>query len=206
MKKFLTLLTFGFISMFVTINAHAASFEDMADHVESGSGLVYNPISKGLMTKESSIEYLKIAKENLGSTNAENNDHLDKILDNAYVKTKNLKVIPNSEQKGASNMLRGSSIPTEPYYLDGIVYSSSLFLGSGWRYGGYRFLFRDYNKNPYFGVAATKHSFNFYIVIGDPVVVPADGVYRYYPSHGVSVIKPYFSTYIPISGSRYYIQ
>lgn len=207
MKKLMIFVACGIFSLVLSSHAHAASFEDMTSHVESGDGLIYNPESKGVMTKENSIEYVKIVKDKLSNTAGDLDNKLDDILEETNIETKDLEVLPASEQKeNPPILLRGSQEPTTLFYLDGIIYTSNLFSGSGWRYSGYKFAFHDYNKNKYYGVKATKDSFNFFIVIGAPVAVPANGNYVYYPSKGLSVINPYFSTYNPVSGSQYYIQ
>ena len=72
MKKLMIFVACGIFSLVLSSHAHAASFEDMTSHVESGDGLIYNPESKGVMTKENSIEYVKIVKDKLSNKCCQN--------------------------------------------------------------------------------------------------------------------------------------
>lgn len=77
-------------------------------------------------------------------------------------------------------MPRGATIPQTSKYPP---YESAKFSGTGWRYSGYRFIFKDYKKDYLFGVTAIVDSFLFYTFVPQvgygsttrSYVVPATG-------------------------------
>lgn len=107
------------------------------------------------------------------------------------------------------NLLLGTSIPTEAKTLTGSTYKSDPFSGSGWRYSGYYFNFKDYVANPSFGVRVNGDSFNFITRRNTAKVasyaVNPDGKFHYYPSTNSGNLNGYFSTLDPVSGSYYEI-
>lgn len=169
MKKLLLLIICATAGVVTTSSADATSFEDMSNQVESGHGLIYNPVSEGLMTKENSIEYVEIVKEKLVNNKIEIDDEADKleeVLEETYLETKKFETNPNTVSLTPSNILRGASLPSANsiIYLDDLPgghYTSDPFSGAGWRYSGHYFFFRNLAANPYYGVAVSGDSFEF---------------------------------------------
>lgn len=210
MKKLMFFITCGIFSLVLSSHANAASFEDMKQNVENGNGLVYNPISDGLMTNESSIQYINILDESIQSSTATT----EELMDKAYEKTKNLELVPDTNTKVVPEIsTRGANPPSydKVIYLDTIPggqYTSEAFSGSGWRYGGYYFSFKNFIANPYFGVSVSGDSFEFRDAYGGYNAVYPNRNIAYYPSYvkgGGASRFGLFRTLNPISGSRYYI-
>lgn len=88
----------------------------MKDKVESGDGLVYNPISEGLMTQENSIEYVEILEEKLADGD---NQVIEEAVNEAYAETKNLEVLPAEEELQIPSIRpTGMSVPSTTRYID----------------------------------------------------------------------------------------
>jgi hypothetical protein len=163
------------------------------------------------MTEENSKEYVDIIEEKLLENQEEvTEDVLPEVMAEAYMETKDLEVVPSEPLPEPSGiMTRGANKPTASRLLDvqPMPGGSNIFSGSGWRYSGYSFFFRDIRANPYFGVSVTGDSFNFHNIFGGKdAVYPG---YTYYfptvPTHGGASRYTYFSTYNPVYGSKYYI-
>lgn len=210
MKKiFLGMGVCLFCSIILSENASAASFESMKENVNNGEGLVYNPISEGFMTEESSKEYVEIIEKKLLENQEEvKEDILPEVMEETYVETQDLEVIDSETlSEPPVDMSRRASKPTAVRYLDEIPMDkgSGIFSGSGWRYSGYYFRFRNTKANPYYAVAVSGDSFYFHnIYKGKDPVYP--GYTYYFDSTKPGTNFPaYFSTYNPVYGSRYYI-
>lgn len=213
MKKrvmvFLLLATFvgGWLVREETVSA--ATFESMKEHVEAGEGSIYNPISNEVMGQERSLKYIEFIEE--ATEESVNQEVLEEVQIEAFNETKstNPEKIEALEVPKVSNFVRGMSPPhnKRPIYLDNIhePYGSSPFSGSGWRFSGQRFSFRNVQRNPYFGVRAYRDTFTFFDGMYNRFV-PISNNFVYYPSNfRGSPLVGYFATWNPINGSRYFI-
>lgn len=192
-----------------THTSEAASFESMKKNVEEGTGLIYNPELDGIMTQEGSLEVIEAIEEERQDLNIE--EPTQEMYDEAFSSVKNVEVIETTEKTLPSFMPFAATAPRDNQTA-WIPYNSAEFSGSGWRYSGSQFKFRDYNANPMFGVRATKDSFYFYTVMPGnnsflrSNVVDANRDWVYFPSKsGSARLQGYFATYNPVKGSRYYI-
>jgi hypothetical protein len=198
--------------MGLILSAHtseAASYESMKKNVEEGTGLIYNPEIDGIMTQEGSREVIEALEEEIQDLNIE--EPTQEIYDEVFSSIKNVEVIETTEKTLLPFMPFAAGAPRDNQTA-WIPYNSKEFSGSGWRYSGAQFKFRDYNANPKFGVRATKDSFYFYTVIpGNNSFlrrheVGANLDWVYFPSKsGSAKLQGYFATYNPVKGSRYYI-
>ncbi|MGX7265353.1 hypothetical protein [Enterococcus crotali] len=189
--------------------SEAASYESMKKNVEEGTGLIYNPEIDGIMTQEGSLEVIEAIEEEIRDLNIE--EPTQEIYDEVFSSIKNVEVIETAEKSLPPFMTFAAGAPRDNQTA-WIPYNSQEFSGSGWRYSGYQFKFKDYNANPKFGVRATKDSFYFYTVIpGNNSflrrhTVNANMDWVYFPSKsGSAKLQGYFATYNPVKGSRYYI-
>lgn len=218
-EKVLIASVVGLISLSLgTVNAEAASFEEMKENVEANEGVVFNPEMDRMMTQEEAIEFIEIietAQEDLNTSEVteemyeeafeEVEPQGDVVADVQYDDPfSNIPLLPES---------RGSRVPTTPYELSYWMYPSNNFTGTGWRYSGYYFTFDDYKRNYLFGVAGLNDSFYFHVRYNDNklqharYVVPENKGYAYYPStYNGRKLNGYFSTHNPAAGARYYIQ
>lgn len=205
----LKLLSVGLLAgvglFFNSSDTNAASFDNAKELVESGEGLIYNPVSDGVLTKESSIEFIELVEAEQENSNKE----ISEIMDSTYVETASLEVIPEvKNDKFPLIQPRGGNIPTGYLNIDdlpGQQYTSNPFSASGWRYGEVRLKFRNSAANPYFAVKATKDSFSFQ-TSATRHEIPANGPYLLYPARKDGYgLWGYFATYYPVNGSRYYI-
>ncbi|WP_339101943.1 hypothetical protein [Candidatus Enterococcus clewellii] len=215
MKKLLLVVAFSLFSFtLMSSSAQAASFEDMKEHVQSGEGAIFNPISEEIMTEDDALDYIEFIEskqENLNTTEV-----LPEVNIAAFEAVTDPEDIQSSDifDDITASMIQpfGAHVPTQFYDLVGPIYPSNGFSGSGWRYSGFHFRFRDYAANPYFGVRAEKDSFYFNNRRnGDNrglarYVIPANGQFLYYSSsfNGYT-LNGFFSTLDPVSGSRYFI-
>lgn len=189
-----------------TIDGEAASYQDMKKHVESGEGLVYNPISMEVMDKEKSMDYIEYIEE--AQEPSSNGEVSDEIQMAAFNETKT----PDSMRLENGNPLpkirpRGAYVPTTIKYIDNLSkpYESDRFSGSGWRFSGTQFAFKNVTANPYFGVRAYLDTFTYFDGMYDRFV-PISNNFVYYLSHfRGSPLAGYFATWNPVNGSRYYI-
>ncbi|WP_271497171.1 hypothetical protein [Enterococcus sp. 5H] len=196
--------------------AEAASLDDMKATIKEGEGLVYNSVSKGIMTEEGSIEFVEVIEDSLDESDT--NVITEDIIDQAFEDTKFEKTLVPEEEVPPLITPRVASKPGPNSYknLDGLQspYPSGLFTGSGWQYSGYRFKFNNYGANPLFGLKAEKDSFYFhtFLLWGDnareSIVVPANGQWIFTKSssaQGYGPLYGYFATYNPVKNARYYI-
>ncbi|MBP1044924.1 hypothetical protein I6N96_01430 [Enterococcus sp. BWM-S5] len=211
----LSLLVLGAtVSLFGT-QSEAASLEEMKNSIEEGEGMVYNPISKGILTKEGSTEFVTALENALAEEDTE--IITEDIMVQAFLETSSASTLEVKEPETPKIAPRVATIPGiwNIKYLTS-EYRSNTFTGSGWQYSGMRFAFKDTVANPFFGVRAEKDSFNFtYQVIGgsyahESIYVPANASWVYAPAvskpqFGSMAYAGYFSTYNPVINSRYYI-
>ncbi|WP_321383497.1 hypothetical protein [uncultured Enterococcus sp.] len=188
-------------------SANAASFEDMKEHVESGEGQIYNPISNEIMDEEKSLEYVQYIEEAVENPDSEEIPEETQIA--AFIETKSDNPVQLQENAlFPPKMTRGAKPPTsKPVVVDDFArpYQSNTFSGSGWRFSGMRFTVRNVSKNPYFGVRATLDTFTFFNGMHD-VFVPVSNTFVYTISNFRGTpLDGYFATWNPVSGSRYYI-
>ena len=213
MKNFLlSVALLGVCGLVLVANdVSAATFESMKEHVEKGNGVIFNPVSEAVMTKESSLEFVQIIEE---EKNIEKSEEVTtKMMNYAYEETKSATVLPKEEiiKDSLESLVqsRGASRPTNVNYIEwlpSLPHASNPFSASGWRYSDVNYTFYNADANPYFGVRATLDSFYFHTPRGQ-YVVPANGSFMYVPSKTINGGKMagYFSTYNPVKGSRYYI-
>lgn len=182
----------------------------MINSVKAGEGVVYNPVSESVLTNEGSLEFVESLESKINNIDYENVPN--EILKEAYIETQSSESYALEKEVNLPLIQpRASSVPTTTKYLEnGESYTSDQFSGSGWRYSGVKFRFRDWQSNPYFAVKATKDSFYFHVTVVGRYVVPKDGAYLWYPARldepgSTTVLTGYFSTYNPINGARYYI-
>ena len=92
----------------------------MKGNVDIGEGLIYNPISEGIMTQENSKEYVNIIEEKLLENQEEaKEDILPEVIAEANAETQNLEVLPSEtlpERPAITS--RGANIPTTTRVLD----------------------------------------------------------------------------------------
>ncbi|MGM0219476.1 hypothetical protein IGI43_002597 [Enterococcus sp. AZ126] len=204
--KMLSIVLIGGVGLVLgSTSANAASFEDVKGLVESGEGLIYNPVSDGILTKESSVEFVQLIE----SENENSNKDISEIMDNAYEETVDLETIPaEKSEKLPLIQPRGANIPTKLLNIDDLPtkqYDSNPFSASGWRYGEVKLKFRNSAANPYFAVRATKDSFYFYTNAARHTI-PANGGFVLYPARKDGYgLWGYFATYNPVKGSRYFV-
>ncbi|EOH98154.1 hypothetical protein UAY_02401 [Enterococcus moraviensis ATCC BAA-383] len=192
-----------------TNTSEAASYESMKKNVEEGTGLIFNPEIDGIMTQESSLEIIEAIEEEIQDLNIE--EPTQEIYDEVFRSIKDLEVVDTTEKNLPPFMPFAAAAPRDDQTA-WIPHNSNEFSGSGWRYSGAQFKFKDYNANPKFGVRATKDSFYFYTVIPRnnsfirKHTVNANMDWVYFPSKvGSAKLQGYFATYNPVKGSRYYI-
>lgn len=216
-SKIFLMVSLGLIGIYFGVEkAEAASLEDMKDTIKEGDGLVYNSVSKGVMTEEGSKEFVEALEDYLAES--ETNVVTDAIMDQAFEETKFERTLEPEVEDSPSITPRVSYKPGPNSYknLDGLQlpYPSGLFTGTGWQYSGYRFKFNNYGANPLFGLKAEKDSFYFhtFLLWGDnareSIVVPANGQWIFTKSSSAQSYGPlygYFATYNPVKNARYYI-
>lgn len=210
MKKiFLGIGVCLFCSIILSENASAASFESMKENVDNGEGLVYNPISEGFMTEESSKKYVEIIEKKLLENQEEaKEDILPEVMEETYVETQDLEVLASETlPEPPAITSRGANIPTATRFLDErpMNTGSNIFSGSGWRYSGYRFTFRNMRANPYFAVVVSGDSFYFHNIYGGKEPVYPGYTYYFDSVKPGAAFLTYFSTLNPVYGSKYYI-
>lgn len=220
-KMYSSLMSFsvlGVILFSFGIQSEAANLEEMKESIEAGEGLVYNPISEGIMTKEGSSEFVNTVEAILEESNTE--EITDEITDQAFEETSSISTLETEKPLIPSVTTRVATPPgpNSYYSLTGKEYRSNPFTGSGWQYSGYRFKFADHNwaANPFYGVRAEGDSFYFRTALiwtssgytGETVVVPANGPWIYVKSQssmGYGGYYGYFYTLNPVRNCRYAI-
>ncbi|MCB5953666.1 hypothetical protein [Enterococcus sp. CWB-B31] len=212
-SKFLAVGIIGVFGLTIgAVNSNAATFEEMKENVESDNGWIYNPESDTIMGNEASKQFIEIVETGLENSNDEN--VTQEMFESAFDLLEDTDDVIDKPFDPTAGLIqpRGVYVPTQPKAVPSTGYQSNEFSGAGWRYSGFLFVFNDYNANPFFGVRATKDSFNFHLQTNGNYyptskhVVPANGGYLYYPSRsGGKNLNGYFSTYNPVNGSRYYI-
>lgn len=198
------------------MESYAASLEEMKENIEDGEGLVYNPISEGVMDKEGSVEFVKSVESLMMEKNSV--EVTDEITDEAFEETSSETTVQVEEplNTGVTPYVATPPGPNSYYNLTGQQYRSNPFTGSGWQYSGYRFKFADghWAANPFYGVRAEGDSFYFstYLIWGGnpsaTVVVPANGSWIYVKSASSMGYGGYygvFSTLNPVRNCRYAI-
>lgn len=199
-----------------SMKSEAATLEEMKENIEGGDGLVYNPISEGIMDHEGSVEFVKSVESLMVEENS--TEITDAITDQAFEET-SLETTIKAEVpliKGVTPYVATPPGPNSYYNLTGKQYRSNPFTGSGWQYSGYRFKFADgyWNANPFYGVRAEGDSFYFATsqIYGtydiETVIVPANGSWIYVKSGSSMGYGGYygvFSTLNPARNSRYAI-
>lgn len=206
--QMVSLVTIGVTSLVLgTVGVDAASFEDMKEHVESGEGQVYNPISNEIMDEEKSLEYVQYIEAAVENPDSEEIPEETQIA--AFVETMSDNPVQLQEEAiFPPKMARGAAPPTgKPVIVDDLpkAYQSNPFSGSGWRFSGLRFTVRNVSLNPYFGVRAYLDTFTFFNGMHD-VFVPVSGSFVYTISNfRGSPFVGYFATWNPVTNSRYYI-
>lgn len=216
------LISFAFGGILLLgIQGEAATLEDLKESVEEGKGVVYNPISEGIMTEEGSVEFVNAIENILEESTSE--EITDEIKNQAYEETSLASNLETDVPDLPEFPTITSRVATRPgensyYFLkNGNVYRSNPFTGSGWQYSGFRFRFSNSVENPFFGVRAEGDSFNFRTnqvwSAGNPsydngFVVQANAKWIYAPSYSSMGYGPYygyFSTHNPVNNCRYFI-
>ncbi|MCA5014592.1 MULTISPECIES: hypothetical protein [unclassified Enterococcus] len=218
LKFSLSLFVFGATFFLFGTQSEAASLEQMKNSIEAGEGMVYNPVSNGILTEESSIKFVSVLEEALAEGDTET--VTEDMLSQAFQETSSSSDLEVEEAKEPQTPTIAPMVATIPgiYNINYLTkeYPSNPFTGTGWQYSGMRFAFKDTVANPFFGLRAEKDSFNFvYQSLGGTyphatVYVPANGKWIYSPSvskpqFGSLTYVGYFSTYNPVYGCRYFI-
>lgn len=210
----LSIATLGIGMCVVTVHPHAASIEQMKANVNADTGAIFSEeLGRDMTKSEAGLYFETVSQEQhkLGLSTSQVTPEIDKaarqvVAENAKKPVHNTKTKLNFKP---DNLLLGTSIPTEAKTLTGSTYKSDPFSGSGWRYSGYYFNFKDYAANPSFGVRVNGDSFNFITRRNTAKVasyaVNPDGKFHYYPSTNSGNLNGYFATLDPVSGSYYEI-
>jgi len=210
-KNFVTLfsLLFAFFLFLSVSSVNAATFEQLKEDVRNDTGVVYNPELARDMTKEEALSYVSVVEIELLKKHS--SLVTEEIQDRAY---KYVAFGSSSAEKMSEKdfpiLPQGTSIPTSSYTLNGAIYTSEGFSGSGMRYSGYCFVYGDYSSHPQFGVRANKAAFTFITRRGTTQVgsysVSKDDGFHFYPSTNSGNLNGYLSISNPPTGCNYDIR
>ncbi|WP_086314594.1 hypothetical protein A5821_002177 [Enterococcus sp. 7F3_DIV0205] len=216
-KNLLVIIVMVFIGTFFTsMSVDAASFEVMKEDVEKGEGVVYNPVLNRVMTTGETEEFISIVENEMAKSHI-----LESTIDIFDINVSassgaDLGIFKDVVEINDTPIIStfGAKPPVKTHLLkEPLPYSSQPFSGSGTRYSGKFFYFKNYYKVYLFGVRAEIDTFYFHTRANRNLspyrryVVPVSSKYVFFPSRSYKGdLQGYFSTTNPLKGSRYFIK